>query len=224
MLEVRFATLDELVASVGNLPPEQFWSQPEQNLLEQLHIPKRQREWMAGRIAAKQAVRQLLDSSGCTVPEPVDISIQSAPDRAPLVVWPKNRPAPSDVQISISHRAGWAGAAAVLAPARVGFDLEVIASRPPELVCSYLTAPEQAWIPGNPFLETLAWSIKESIYKLWRGKHGSEPRDVEIQGTPTESSVWAPLQLACHNMPSISEAGYRGFNGMLATYVTARGD
>ncbi|AHG39974.1 4'-phosphopantetheinyl transferase [Pseudomonas syringae CC1557] len=123
----------------------------------QRSVAKRQTEFLAGRLCAREAMRQL-DDRLCipTLGE----------DRAP--VWP------SDVCGSITHSTGWA--AAVVAHKQqwrgLGLDTENLLShdRASRLAGEILTAAELADMAAGPEEQialrvTLTFSIKEALFK-----------------------------------------------------------
>ena len=117
---------------------------------------KRQREFSAGRVAARAALRRL----GIA-----ETLLPVGTNRSPR--WP------GGVVGSITHTAGLA--VAVVARQEnitgLGLDLELNAAVKQELWRGILTARELAWISGQPRdrqepLATLIFSAKESFYKL----------------------------------------------------------
>lgn len=66
--------------------------------------------------------------------------------------------------ISISHCQGYAAAIAAEAP--VGVDVEVVSSRVQRIKDRFLSAQEQALLGPTDEALMLAWSAKESVYKM----------------------------------------------------------
>lgn len=123
----------------------------------QRSVAKRQTEFLAGRLCAREAMRQL-DGRLC-VPE-------LGEDRAP--VWP------NDLCGSITHSQGWA--AAIVASRQhwrgLGLDAEHLLSheRAARLAGEILTADELAQMATEPADQhalrvTLTFSIKEALFK-----------------------------------------------------------
>ncbi len=117
--------------------------------------PKRQREFLAGRAAARHAMGQM------GVPKAPVLSDQ---DRAP--VWP------GSLTGSISHNDTLC--VAVLTDARtvpaIGIDIEEKLPLAPELIPEICTLPERAWLACQPerergVLAKLLFSAKECAYK-----------------------------------------------------------
>lgn len=119
-------------------------------------VPKRQAEFLAGRLCAREALARL------GLPGQ-NIAIGS--DRAPL--WP------AGMVGAITHGDGWA--AAIAAPAKLqqglGLDVETLLTpeRAQRLAKEILTPPELARLPGSAektaLAVTLTFSLKESLFK-----------------------------------------------------------
>lgn len=123
----------------------------------QRSVAKRQTEFLAGRLCARQAIRQL---DGRRYVPPI------GDDRAP--VWP------NDVCGSITHSSGWA--AAIVASKQhwrgLGMDVEQVMSseRAVRLAGEILTADELQRMAAGPEHHvaqciTLTFSLKESLFK-----------------------------------------------------------
>ncbi|MGH8434069.1 MAG: 4'-phosphopantetheinyl transferase family protein [Pseudomonas sp.] len=120
-------------------------------------VAKRQAEFLAGRLCAREALQRLIGSSA--VPA---VGV----DRAPQ--WP------AGVAGSITHSQGWA--AAIVARSEdwrgLGLDVETLMSdvRAERLLGEILTSAEQQRIRGLApeqlgFVVTLSFSLKESLFK-----------------------------------------------------------
>jgi 4'-phosphopantetheinyl transferase EntD len=127
---------------------------------ETLHLgralPKRAREFAAGRLCARRAMAEF----GI-----VDFALEVAADRQPI--WPESMVG------SITHTAGFC--AAVAAPRRVasalGLDSEVVGDVKAEILPSICVADEIAWMASLPGSDrhaaaALMFSAKEAFYKL----------------------------------------------------------
>ena len=122
----------------------------------QRSVAKRQAEFLAGRLCARQALARLgLPGQNLAIGE----------DRAPQ--WP------AGLVGAITHGDGWA--AAIAAPARLqrglGLDVETLLApeRAQRLAGEILTAAELARLPDRPdraaLAVTLSFSLKESLFK-----------------------------------------------------------
>jgi phosphopantetheinyl transferase len=121
-----------------------------------LDVEKRQRDWLAGRIAAKRAVQKHLG-----LPFPM-IEIRVEDSGRPIV-------ANQDLYLSITHSSDVA--AAIASPAPIGLDLERIEPRDPSFENLVLTPADQPRLEGlaGPARDealTLLWCEKESYAKL----------------------------------------------------------
>lgn len=118
-------------------------------------IPKRAREFAAGRLCARRALAEF----GI-----VDVAIEVGTDRQP--VWP------AAMVGSITHTAGFCAAA--VAEKRVvgalGLDSEVVGDVTEEIGARICVPAETAWVQGLPASQqpaamTLIFSAKEAFYK-----------------------------------------------------------
>jgi 4'-phosphopantetheinyl transferase EntD len=114
-------------------------------------VPKRQREFAAGRCAARAALSQLGFAAA---------AIPQGADRAP--VWPPG------ITGSITHSDTLCLAAVTQLQHLIGVDLEPATALPPDLWHLVLLPAEQAALAGNPnapLLAKLIFSAKEAAYK-----------------------------------------------------------
>ncbi|MCV0440851.1 MAG: 4'-phosphopantetheinyl transferase superfamily protein [Hydrogenophaga sp.] len=174
-------------------------------------VPRRQREFAAGREAARQAMAQIGWAP---------VAIPSAPDRSP--VWPKG------LAGSITHSAG--ACVAVVCPQSlwqaVGIDLEEDQPMEPALWDTICTPEEAAFVNTQPAVLRGRWvtwlfSAKEAFYK-WQypqTRHTLEFQDVRVllphMGFPTNFRI---VQARTGTTPGIrGECLAR--NGHLLTWV-----
>lgn len=124
--------------------------------------PRRQRQWLAGRIAAKDAVRARLWSRGYGPIFPAEIVIGNEPGGRPVVHGPFRE----DLRVSIAHKDDVA--VAMVAEGRdVGIDIEHVEVRGGDLETVVLTDDERKLIaPGNRNTEVARFfSAKEALAK-----------------------------------------------------------
>lgn len=130
-------------------------SAQERLIMDTFRNKSRKASWIAGRLAARQALCNL------------------DPLHGPWEILRKESGAPqvagrSDIHLSITHSGSLA--LAVASPVPVGIDLERIESRPDSFLRSYFSAEEQAWtqIHGNtdPMRITSLWTRKEAYSKV----------------------------------------------------------
>jgi phosphopantetheinyl transferase len=133
-------------------------------------VVSRRAEWLLGRIAAKDAVRDLLRRRGAPSVYPADIEIAAEAEGRPFVSapWLSGRVP----QISIAHKAGRAVAFAGESErfAGVGIDIETIEERPETFIEAAFAPAERALIAAQPAAEralatTRIWCAKEAVGK-----------------------------------------------------------
>ncbi len=144
-----------------------YFNKEEQGYLKSLHFHKRQREWKAGRIAAKLALRSYCVSSSQKVPELVDIFINNSQ-------CPENNGQPVTnlkAHISISHSNKYA--VAVASPYAVGVDIERVHTFSSGVQKMILNNKEFDLFDGRRDSHeidqcmTLIWSFKEAFMKVF---------------------------------------------------------
>lgn len=120
-------------ARIGDAPPPR----PEEARAVTQAVPGRQREFAAGREAARAALGRV-------------VAIQMGADRAPL--WP------AGVAGSITHAGGWALAAVSEGVAAIGLDLEIDEPLPEEIIGTVLR-------PEEVGCARVIFCVKEAVYK-----------------------------------------------------------
>ncbi len=146
---------DEKSALASLLSPQEL------NYLEQAHSDKRKVEFIAGRLAAKNAVRHMF---GYEQEQYNRINISKKEDGVPVI---DNH---GECVVTISHSFDYA--IALLARKPIGLDVEKIERRPPALV-SYFCHPEEKKVyhqfqhdlTRQDELLTTWWTRKEAISK-----------------------------------------------------------
>jgi 4'-phosphopantetheinyl transferase len=162
--------------------------------LATLHAAKRRDDWLLGRWTAKQAIAAWLGREAS--PEALAaIEILPAADRAPCAHLSGK---PVELAISLSHSHGHALCAVGKGSTRVGCDLEWIEPRSDELVRTFFTAAEQAWLrkrptPSQPLAANLIWSAKESALKLLRLGLTEDTRNAQVETSLDANGDWKPL-------------------------------
>ncbi|WP_083826543.1 type I polyketide synthase [Hoyosella subflava] len=140
--------------------------------------PRRRRQWLLGRIAAKDAVRQLLWRSDPHGIYPQEIEIANHATGAPLVSGRHGRVL-STITVSIAHCAEIG--VAIARHGACGIDIEEIRERDGAAEIAALTNAEHdllAELPGERALWfTRLWSAKEAVAKrLGTGLQGAPAR------------------------------------------------
>ena len=141
---------------------------------------RRKEDWLAGRVAAKDAVRLVLWERGLGPLWPIEVEIPAGADGAPEVLAPGGL----DLRVSISHKQGRA-VAMVAEGVDPGVDLETVEARPPELERAAFTEREREWLSSRPEAERDGWRAR-----LWAAKEAAakrrrtgmkDPRRMEIE-------------------------------------------
>lgn len=151
---------------------------------------KRRDDWLLGRAAAKEALRELCRRAGLPEPGYLEVTIESAASGAPRVAGLDPEPA-----LSLTHGHGRAAAWARPAGAAgglVGVDLEKIKPRPAGTLRFYLHPHERAWLEaldaGQPkevaprdVAAIVCWALKEAAFKALQPPRGTGLLDVELE-------------------------------------------
>jgi phosphopantetheinyl transferase len=155
--------------------------------------PRGRRQWLLGRIAAKDAVRQFLWARGETEMFPAELRVSNDDAGRPFVTGAYGRDLPP-LTISVAHR-GEAGVA-IARRGPCGIDVEEVVPRRESTVDAAFGAAEQALfasLAGDPerwFARF--WTAKEAVAKLRGTGLRGEPRDFEVvAAAPGELTVRA---------------------------------
>ncbi|MER8095688.1 beta-ketoacyl synthase N-terminal-like domain-containing protein [Streptomyces goshikiensis] len=149
--------------------------------------PRARAPWLLGRIAAKDALRQLLWDGGAGPVFPVEVQIGNDPAGRPVVM---GAPA-AGVRLSIAHKDRLA--VAIAHPGRhVGIDVEPVTADPGALIRVALT-PEELRLAeelaardatGLPAALTALWCAKEAAAKAHGTGLGGRPREWRVTDDP----------------------------------------
>ncbi len=142
-----------------------------------LKSPVRRKEFLAGRVVAHRAVRDVLPSAeGVEILPQDDRQATSRP-----VVTVNGRAA--EVEVSITHCAGLVVAAAVSGSGRAGVDLVESGSVTESVQAGWMTDAERAAIARSAFSDQTAsmiWAAREAAYKASDSGDGFRPGQWEI--------------------------------------------
>ncbi|MBA2472093.1 MAG: beta-ketoacyl synthase [Pseudonocardiales bacterium] len=148
--------------------------------------PRVARQWLLGRIAVKDAVRQWLWDAGAGPVFPIEITVTNDPSGRPRVVGPFTEPP----DVSLAHT-GSQAAALVADPGcspGVGIDIERIVDRDDRTVAAILTNAERALIdnlypsgPSRPSWVTRFWAAKEAVAKAAGTGLGGRPHRFAVE-------------------------------------------
>lgn len=154
--------------------------------------PRARAPWLLGRIAAKDALRQLLWDGGAGPVFPAEVPIGNDPAGRPLAEGPLTR----GVRLSIAHKDRIA--VALAHPGRaVGIDVEQVTADPDALVRIAL-GPEELRLAerlaacegtGLPAALTALWCAKEAAAKAEGSGLGGRPRDWRVAEDPDSGAL-----------------------------------
>jgi 3-oxoacyl-(acyl-carrier-protein) synthase/phosphopantetheinyl transferase/malonyl CoA-acyl carrier protein transacylase len=152
----------------------------------QRRTPRAARQWLLGRIAVKDAVRQWLWDTGAGPVFPIEITVGNDASGRPLVAGPFDEP----LEVSLAHTGSLA--AALIKPPGispgVGIDIERIADRDDRTVAAILTNVELhlldvlcSSVADRPNWVTRFWAAKEAIAKAGGTGLEGRPHRFEIK-------------------------------------------
>jgi acyl transferase domain-containing protein/phosphopantetheinyl transferase (holo-ACP synthase) len=171
--------------------PEQWYSSATRDLIARRYLgsaerehyfgltPKAQREFLLGRIAVKDAVREWLWQRGAGPIFPIEIRVSNDADGRPRVEVPGGRP----VRVSLAHRRFVAVAAVGDGVDRVGIDLDVVEPRGEAFERIAMTEDERRLGVGRPHDEwvTTVWTAKEAVSKAAGSGLQGRPKDWQVE-------------------------------------------
>lgn len=142
-------------------------STPEKQILASFSLPKRQFEWLGGRVCAKVAlINLLLDNEP---PEPFDITIGNAPSGRPFATGSKGTEIFSKFDISISHSGDFA--CALASNCFCGVDLQAFSDTIIRVRERFCNEEDEKIIKRSTSIKhriaylTLLWAAKEAVRK-----------------------------------------------------------
>ncbi|MEU8712674.1 beta-ketoacyl synthase N-terminal-like domain-containing protein [Streptomyces sp. NPDC048663] len=152
------------------------------------HAPRGRRQWLLGRIAAKDAVRQWLWEHGEGPVFPAELRVHNDDSGRPYVTGVHGRTLPA-LDVSLAHRAE--AAVAIVRPHRPGpgpgIDLEEVTERDPAALAAALGADElrllheRCGTGGSTALWfTRFWAAKEAVAKAEGTGFEGRPRDFAV--------------------------------------------
>lgn len=138
--------------------------------------PRRKRQWLNGRVAAKDAVRAFLrQHRGISEIFPQELCIENSETGAPFVRANVSDTVPETLHISLSHKDSYA--VAIVGERPVGIDLEKIEPRTQGFADLTFSEQERALLGEEPFEIACArgWVAKEAVAKARGTGLGGNP-------------------------------------------------
>lgn len=165
-------------SALRDLVMRRYLTGPEQAVCE-AHHPNAQRQFLLGRIAAKDAIRRHLWTRGYGALYPAEIELANEASGRPVIV---RSPGGDDLRISIAHSTG-IGVALVGDGRDVGIDIEQVEERSSRFEGMVLTESEMALEP----LPELADARDAWLTALWAAKEAAAKAEGSgLQGRPKE--------------------------------------
>ncbi|HEX3427156.1 MAG TPA: beta-ketoacyl synthase N-terminal-like domain-containing protein [Acidimicrobiales bacterium] len=139
--------------------------------------PLAQRQWLLGRMAAKDAVRDWLWNEAPGKVFPAEIEVVTGRHGEPLLTGPLGE----HLRISLAHSKSLA-VAIVADGTPVGIDIEAVAPRDDHFRRTVLTEAEHGLVPATDVDRWLTrfWTAKEAVAKAAGTGLGGRPKDFEV--------------------------------------------
>lgn len=178
-----------------------YLSGEEARVYGSLRFPKRRRDFLAGRIAAKRLLQKVAGSF-------LDWEVLNGPDGRPFVRLRGER---FPCSISISHGPEAAGCALGWSR-RVGLDIERIEPRDPAwLDIAFHSSERTPELERSPELQTALWTLKEAVSKLLGTGLSVDLWDIRFPGFPKGRRT-----------PLLHGAAHRAWEGLGAPRIRCR--
>ncbi|MGH3934410.1 MAG: 4'-phosphopantetheinyl transferase superfamily protein [Pseudonocardiaceae bacterium] len=153
----------------------------------QRRTPRAARQWLLGRVAVKDAVRQWLWDSGAGPVFPIEVTVGNDASGRPWVAGPFNEPP----EVSLAHTGSLAVALVLGAdrcPTGVGIDIERITYRDERTVAAILTDAEcrlvdaqSSSVAQRASWVTRFWTAKEAVAKATGTGLGGRPHQFAVE-------------------------------------------
>jgi acyl transferase domain-containing protein/phosphopantetheinyl transferase len=142
--------------------------------------PRRRRQWLAGRVAAKDAVRAWLrDKRGIAAIYPQELRIENDANGAPRVLANITDTVPDTLHVSLSHKGSLA--VAIVGERPVGIDIETIEPREESFLAMVFSAAERRLLKDSDAEYARGWVVKEVAAKIAGTGLGGRMRDFVIE-------------------------------------------
>ena len=149
--------------------------------------PNAQRQWLLGRIAAKDAVRRHLWDHGAGDLFPAEVTVDNDDEGRPVLA---GEVVPPDLRVTIAHTDG-IGVAMVAAGVDVGIDVEAIEPRSDTFTATILTNDERVLLAAAGAMGDLGGPHRDEILtRCWAAKEAaSKAAGTGLQGRPRDWPV-----------------------------------
>ena len=160
-----------------------YLAEPERTIYDGLS-PRRKRQWLAGRVAAKDAIRLFLWQQSNAPIYPQEVRIANLETGAPIAIPNVTTTVPAGLHISIAHKGSLA--AAIVGHTPVGIDIEHVEPREPGFVDLAFSPDERKLLladaNANADVEyTRGWVAKEVAAKAAGTGLGGQPLSFVIE-------------------------------------------
>ena len=152
------AIVDETIARQGAHGVRGVLTDAEAATFDAFPVERRRRDWLAGRVAAKRALRAAVRERGQPVPDYRAIELWNDGDGAPRFIMARMPELSDQLDISLSHTDGAAVASVAdrHASGTVGVDIETTRPLPMSLV-------SRVWLIRQAPI--VMWTVKEAVLK-----------------------------------------------------------
>lgn len=180
-------------------------SSRERSIFASLRNPRRRKEWLLGRAAAKEAIRRMCDGINAA-PFACEIEIEQSDNGRPVASERTLAKLGWFPAISISHKDGTAVALAARAASTVGIDFELITERESGFEKLAFTEKEQeALLKVPPAVRPAAmakfWCAKEAVGKALGIGMSNNPKSLEIYKPETSADQLVVMRAENANQP-----------------------
>lgn len=175
-----------------------YLSTPEMAVYDTL-APKRRRQWLNGRVAAKDAVRSFLRKQrGIEHIYPKELRIENDERGVPIIKANITNTVPESLFLSLAHKEKIA--VAMVSEQAVGIDIELIAAHDESFIALLLSKDERERLGNEPLdiAITRAWVAKEAVAKTQGTGLGGQLRSLVIEARTGDNvcvnGVWVTTQ------------------------------
>ncbi len=201
---------------------EKWLSPKERLILDGYTLPRRRREWLAGRLCVKEAVIRLLKKSGIAEPCRTDISIESDKNGRPFLGFTGSTC--SHYEISISHSRNQV--VGMASDAWCGIDIQLLNDTLLTVRDRFCTVQELQMLKSIAADRLtrlgLLWTAKEAIRKCLSAHRLMGFRQLNLlSGEKVETGFFLDFQLQGPDLPALKSSAIRVVATMKLKYALA---